>query len=281
MTFGPIFGALYFLLCAWMGLQFLGSSELSTQAGGLMLAVFGISLAYGLLSRRNWARAGGIGAAVALAGFAWWLINTRGTSIDFLLLMSSFAAIVLLGIPATAPRRRDPGETPTGATSGRLVALAASLSAVGLIGTSLWAYSGDREAKPSNPTIIGLDLPSRVAWTDYGAGLSRARTEDKPMLVSFVADWCGYCKKMDRETWTHPSVVERASALVAVEVDVDDTREINGFTGAELAARYRISGTPMTMLIDGDGQVMAQTGGFLTPRQLLPWLEESLSSSAR
>ncbi len=100
------------------------------------------------------------------------------------------------------------------------------------------------------------------------------------MLVTFVADWCGYCKKMARETWTHPSVVERANAFVPVEVDIDETREVNGFSGAGLAGRYRVSGTPTTMLVDGDGRVLAEAGGFLSPRQLLPWLEDALSRTA-
>ena len=280
MTFGSIFGALYFLLCTWVGLQFMGSPETSTKVGGLMLAVFGLSQAYGLLSQQNWARYVGLAGAAAVGVFAWWLIDFRGSMIDFTLLMTSLATIVLLLIPATAPRRREGDEVEAGARSGRVVALATAVSAIGLIGTGLWAYSADRDVEPSPPQIIGLDLPTRVKWVDYGAGLALSREQDKPMLVSFVADWCGYCKKMDRETWKHPSVVERAGALVPVEVDVDDTQQINGFTGAELAARYGISGTPMTMLIDGDGRVISKAGGFLTPRQLLPWLEESLSSIA-
>ena len=60
----------------------------------------------------------------------------------------------------------------------------------------------------------------RLVWTDFGTGIDRARAEGKPLLVYFFAGWCGYCKKMDRETWAHPSVVERTDALVPVEVDI-------------------------------------------------------------
>jgi len=281
MTFGSIFGALHFLLCAWVGLQFLASPETSTKIGGLLLAAFGVSMALGLLSRQDWARWSGIGGAVALAAIAWRLIDSRGTTIDFVLFMSSLATVVLLLVPATAPRERNQDDAIRGSRSGRLLASVASLSAVGLVFVFVWAYTADRSAEPSPVVIAGLDLPRRVQWIDYGTGLSLARAEDKPMLVSFVADWCGYCKKMDRETWTHPSVVERTNAFVPVEVDIDDTRQVNGFSGASLAGRYGISGTPTTMLIDGDGRVLAEAGGFLTPRQFLPWLEDSLSRVAR
>jgi len=77
--------------------------------------------------------------------------------------------------------------------------------------------------------------------------------QDRAMLVNFDASWCGYCRKMDRETWKHPTVVARLGEMVAVR------------------------GTPTILLVDGDGQVAARAGGFMDSRQFLEWLEEGLA----
>ncbi len=68
--------------------------------------------------------------------------------------------------------------------------------------------------------------------------------------------------------------------MVTVRVDLDDTRLRNGYKGNELGARYRVTGTPSTMLLDADGRVLASAGGYQTPRQFLIWLDDSMAKVA-
>ena len=81
-------------------------------------------------------------------------------------------------------------------------------------------------------------------------------------------------------TSTVPSVIERVNGLVAVRVNTDDSVERNGYRGVELAARYRVRGTPTLLLLDEAGQVLGTTSGFSTPRQLHAWLDQSMARVA-
>ncbi len=100
-------------------------------------------------------------------------------------------------------------------------------------------------------------------------------------MVNFITDWCGYCKKMDRTTWKDPAVVERLAQLVAVRVDAEEQRIRGGYSGAELAARYAVNGTPTLLLLNDRGEPVSRTSGYLDAGQLLGWLDASLTGPAR
>ncbi len=42
------------------------------------------------------------------------------------------------------------------------------------------------------------------------------------------------------------------------------------------AAQYAVQGFPTVLLLDGGGDVLARSSGFMPPRQFIDWLEESL-----
>ncbi len=301
MGFGSIFGAIFFVLVAWTGFGFVTHPAFPAKLGGVMLGLLGLSLSLGLVSRRAWARWAGVGAAAALVAFSFWLFGERGTGIDLVLLVGSAATVVLLALPftagAAAPTPGPAPATPEAATqgtgtyldgndrlaprpAGRLLPTLAAVATVGLLVSGGWVWFSQEEPRVAEVAKPAF-LSDRVEWTDFGAGIDAARSAGKPILLSFDADWCGYCRKMDRETWKHPSVIERTADFVTVRVDIDDRREINGFVGAQVAGRYRVSGTPTTMVLDGEGQVVAQISGFLSPRQLLPWLDQSMTRMPR
>jgi len=276
MPFGLIFGAMFFFLCAWLGLKFVGGPDMPLRVAGLLLSVLGLSLALGLLTRRNWARWGGALCASGLALFGVFMINRNGLAMDFLLLLSALSTVVLLLVPTTGDTRRDPRAAASGQGGfGRLLGASAAISAVGLLAVTFWAYRSDvpEVTEPALPAM----LTERVRWSQFGDGLQRARAEDKPLLVNFIATWCGYCTKMDNTTFKHPSVVERMDDFVTVRVDIDDTESIDGFAGAGLAREYQVSGTPTTLLLDLDGRVLARAGGYQTTRQFLLWLDDALN----
>ncbi|MCL8000732.1 thioredoxin family protein, partial [Brucella sp. 21LCYQ03] len=51
--------------------------------------------------------------------------------------------------------------------------------------------------------------------------------EPKKTLIFFQADWCVYCKKMEREVFTNPAVITRINQYYyAVQLDVETTDSI-------------------------------------------------------
>src|SRR2546421_7663785 len=48
--------------------------------------------------------------------------------------------------------------------------------------------------------------PAPLRWRDWDSGLKEARDKKLPVLVDVYTDWCGWCKRMERDVYTQPEV---------------------------------------------------------------------------
>jgi thiol-disulfide isomerase/thioredoxin len=280
MPFGLIFGALFFgILCGAFGLRWLVHPTLEGKIGGALLVILGITLALGLLMRRSWARWAGLLIGLMLAVIGLRLLADRDGVLDHVLPFAAIAAAILLAVPATGDPRR--GAPPRVAAASSRIGPVGWTALASFLGLLVVGMSADTTGPAPVPARAG-GLPAsaigrRIRWTDFGDGLTRAREENKPVLATFVTDWCPYCAKMARRTWRASSVVARLDEVVPVKIDAESSRASNGHTGRELAAHYGVSGYPVQMLLDADGGVIARVDGYQSPRQLLDWIDAVLT----
>jgi thiol:disulfide interchange protein len=280
MPFGSVFATLFFgVVCGTIGLRWLVTGPATARLAGVLLAVLGASLAWGLLARRAWARWVGATVAVMLGVLAVRLVAARGDVGEHLLALASIVTLVLLVVPATGePRRAEAPGRPArrlGAAGWIAVASGAGLVAIGL--------GSDVEA-PARGTSDASTLPAAaigrsVRWSDFGPGLARARAENRVVLATFVTDWCPYCTKMTRHTWRASAVATRLGELVPVKVDVEEADATPGPSGPELAQRYQVQGFPVQLLLDPTGAVIARHDGYQGPSELLAWLDDALGGA--
>jgi thiol-disulfide isomerase/thioredoxin len=285
MPFGAIYGALFFgALTFWLVFLAPSSAWSPSVAVRFFMVLLSSSLAVGLLLRRRWARWTGVAFAGAVMGLGGWMVlSASGGVASFVVLLGALVTVGLLAVPTTgAADGRTPVAVVPSSRSGRLFGVLTAIGALGL-GFSLWfggaaALPGDRD---ESAELIASRHVDRVSWSDFGTGLEQSRAERKPMLVTFVTNWCGYCRKMDQTTWKHPSVLERMDEVVPVRIDAEEQEPRGDYSGAELAARYQVNGFPTMLLLDVDGRVVARTGGYLVPRDLLSWIEDSFGEIGR
>lgn len=111
------------------------------------------------------------------------------------------------------------------------------------------------------------------AWSyDLEGALAQARSEGKPVLVDFYADWCAACIELDKFTYTDPAVQRELERFRVVKVDM--TRPLP--RDAQLKATYGIVGLPVVAFYDRQGRLLAnpRVTGFLEARQFLELLRQ-------
>ncbi|MFH1137133.1 MAG: thioredoxin fold domain-containing protein [Pseudomonadota bacterium] len=105
-----------------------------------------------------------------------------------------------------------------------------------------------------------------LTWHSYTKGLKLAKEQKKPLMINFYADWCGYCRKMDSETFTDEGVSQYLSEkFVLVKVNADVSKE--------LSAAYYVRGLPNLWFVDSEGEKIAPLPGFAPPDNLMPILK--------
>jgi len=110
-----------------------------------------------------------------------------------------------------------------------------------------------------------------IAWVgSFSEGLAEARQTDRPMMIDFYTDWCGWCKKLDAETYVNGQVIAAAGDFVSVKVNADVDKEI--------ASRYKITGFPTILFTDAAGTEIHRVIGYRPPQNFLGEMNRALEA---
>jgi thioredoxin-related protein len=112
------------------------------------------------------------------------------------------------------------------------------------------------------------------AWRSWDAGLREAGTSGRPVLVDVYTDWCGWCRRMDRDVYARAEVQDYlARKFVTVKLDAEssDAARFEGreYTSRTLAARFGVTGYPTTLFLNRKGVHLGNVPGYLPPQDFL------------
>ncbi len=114
-------------------------------------------------------------------------------------------------------------------------------------------------------------IPAGITWhRSLSEASAAAKKQSLPLMIDFEADWCGWCKKLDRETYSQAPVIRFVSAaFIAVKVDADKE--------SEAMKKYKVSGLPTILFLEPGGQELGRIEGF---REAAVFLEEAQKASS-
>jgi thioredoxin:protein disulfide reductase len=295
-----MFGAFEFVLpsgltnrLAQVGGGGYGGAFLIGLVSGLVAAPCTGPVLTGILLWIGKTRSAGLGSLVLFAfslglGIPFWLVGTFAVRLPragrWMLWTKSFFGIVLT-VLALYFLKNVLHPLATFAHAGDTRPLLAGLLLVGgvLLGAIHLSFDtsrivGLRKGVGILATICGsfllvafLEAPrGQLRWEHSEVtAAERARTEARPLLLDFTAEWCGACKELARHTFADPTVMREASRFVAVKVDAtsDDDPAVD-----QIKDKYHVVGLPTVIMLGADGQERARITEFMPPEQFLTTL---------
>ena len=116
---------------------------------------------------------------------------------------------------------------------------------------------------------------AKVHWqSDLRVAHRLATADDRPMLIVFGADWCGYCKKLEQKTLGRKELAEYVNTkFVPVHVDFDKEPRI-----AEI---LEVRTLPCTIVLSPKADLIGRLDGYVEHEQYTELLEGALAMQQR
>lgn len=147
--------------------------------------------------------------------------------------------------------------------------------------------------KKSLPIIALLLLISassfsqeKVEWTSIEDADKLIKEKNKAVFIDAYTDWCGWCKKLDKDTFSHPVIAEYLNKnFISVKFNAESNSPVtfmgndyinDGKAGkAHQLAVALLQGQmsyPTVAFLNKDGEYLGPVAGYKTAKEFEPFL---------
>jgi thioredoxin-related protein len=116
---------------------------------------------------------------------------------------------------------------------------------------------------------IGNQDHDILNWLSYDQALVKSNVEDIPILIYFYSENCGWCRKLEDETFTNQQVQELMSQYFSIVRINSSSNELIVHNGEKITERqlseqiYQVRGNPTTWFLSKDRERIAPLSGFV------------------
>jgi len=136
------------------------------------------------------------------------------------------------------------------------------------------------------PSLLVSAQNAAVKWYSIEEAAALAQKSPRPMFVDAYTDWCGWCKKLDKDTFSNPVIAEILNnKYYAVKFDAEGKEPVtfqgrkfvnDGSLGKTHQLAYALLqgklGYPSLVFLTASSELITPISGYKTPAQLEPLL---------
>jgi len=164
---------------------------------------------------------------------------------------------------------------------GGIAALGLGVAAM-VAAPAISAPSGSSPAPAEAKAAAAPQGPAQAAirWNRLDGAMDLAAKSGKPIFVTVYADWCGYCKLLDKTTFVDAGVVRLLNdGWIPAKLNGESQTPLKlpkgTLTEAQWAAGNGVQGFPANFLLDSKGKPFAGVPGYIEPPMMARLLKDA------
>jgi thioredoxin-related protein len=115
-------------------------------------------------------------------------------------------------------------------------------------------------------SAVGDAATNSLKWHSFKEYATLRSSNDKKIFIHFWAQWCGYCRKMEKDTFRNPQVISSLNENYFL-IKVDTDRE-------QYASRaFRVRGLPYNLFLTKEGDTIEIREGYVSPGKFMKILK--------
>lgn len=133
-------------------------------------------------------------------------------------------------------------------------------------------------------TAFAPKSQKELKWLDWNTGYPLAKKQNKIILVDAYTDWCGWCKKMDRDTYTNQEIIDMLNKdFIVIKFNPELTDIVYNLDGKNITGRElfgqltqgKSTGFPTTYFIQPNKKQIQVAAGYLGPDDFKKVIEQA------
>ena len=127
--------------------------------------------------------------------------------------------------------------------------------------------------------IFQMSAQAGQSWYKFQDGMKLTGSGDKHLVIDFYADWCHWCKVMDKETFSDQDVQKYLfENFIPIKLNAESSTEMITFKGQQLTPRqltsaFQVTGFPSLAFLTPDLEVITVIPGYIKKDMFLNILE--------
>jgi thioredoxin 1 len=98
----------------------------------------------------------------------------------------------------------------------------------------------------------------------WAEALALAKKDNKLVFLDVYASWCGPCKRLKKNTFSNAK-----AGTYFNEHFINVSLDAEAGEGISVSEKYNVTSYPSLYLINGDGKIVTETGGYMSPKELI------------
>jgi thioredoxin-related protein len=116
-------------------------------------------------------------------------------------------------------------------------------------------------------TTAGHTASNSVKWYSFDEGMALGQSQEKRIFMHFWAEWCGYCRRMEKKTFSNSAVIAKLNEnFISIKVNYDREKR--------LVTTFKVAGFPDNWFFSKDRKDIKHQPGYIPPEQFLVMLKK-------